>query len=196
MSRSTIKSAVLMFALFSLPAAAKEQHAKFFSVALKGGAGTYTGDLYNFSKWSPTWGLNFGFQFMNWLGLEVSYDGSRHQADLNAIGVSGLPDTAFWRHGGTALLKFSAPLGVFRPFAGLGFGVFSTTPTTDGSGLFQGDLYFEAPLAAGFEFPVGIVIFGVRGTYRFLLGTGFIRQGTASVNGGLVDVQGTFGFQF
>lgn len=201
MSRLATKSLVLMVALVSLPAvAADAPNPRFFSISLKGGAGTFTGDLNTFSKWSPTWGLGLGFQFTNWLGLEVSYDGSRHRADLSSVGVV-LPATAFWRNGGTAFLKFSAPLGVFRPFVGGGFGVFANTPTNSIDEVTtafrtQNDLYFEAPVGGGLEFSVGMVVFGVRGTYRFLVGTDFIQRGTQSVNGGFLDLQGTLGLQF
>ncbi len=183
---------VLAAVLVSSAAVAQEKTSKSgqVNVMVKGGVGSYTGDLGGLTDAGPSWGLVLNLQPTRVLGLEVGYDGSRNGVD--AFGT----DAALLRSGGTAMFKFGFPLlDRYRPVLGAGLGASYVSVQGDQSRLVDGDVMQEVPFAAGFEFNTQRVTAGVRATYRYLVNEGFARP-VGNPQGGMFDTSVTVGGRF
>jgi hypothetical protein len=163
---------------------------KDVNVFLKGGVGTYTGDLANLSDAGPSWGLTVNLQPLNILGVEVGYEGAR-----NRVNDLGSNETAVLRNGVSALVKVAPPfIESIKPFVGAGLGASYVGVTgANSAGLYRNDFMEEVPLAAGLEFNSRSLTAGVRATYRFLIDEGW--AGGAN-QGSLFDTTVTVGGRF
>lgn len=180
--------------LLVIGASASARERGDLNVAVKGGIGRFTGELDELSDSGPTWGALVNVQPWDVIGLELAYQGSRH--DLIDPRLLGSP--AVLRHGGDALLKLAPPfLERVKPFLGVGFGASYVTVTGETFGLYRGDTVEEVPFAAGLEFNAGPVTAGVRATYRALLDEEFAPGAPlGAAEGGLLDFGATLGGRF
>lgn len=163
---------------------------KYFSLFVKGGAGDYVGNLGNTTAWGPTYGVAFGVNPLSWLGFEIAYDGSRNETRTE------YGSNAYWRNGGSAMLKLSIPIPVVRPFIAGGFGLDYVSATGASGNNFANSLFPEVPVAAGLEVTVNSFLIGARATYHFMFNQGFATVNGGNVQGGMVDVQLTLGGRF
>ena len=165
------------------------------SLILKGGGSDYTGGIGRYTVIGATYGLAFSVEPLRWLGVEIGYDGSENQSDT--LRNPGVGRSTFYRNGASALLKFSAPLGNIRPFAGVGFGLgWVNISGSNNNGAFTNNFMGQVPVTVGIEVISRNWVAGVRATYWVLLNEGFIHAGSSTALGGLMDVQSTLGVRF
>ncbi len=193
MSRQNI--AVLGFVLtlaFAGTAAAEEEEPRRGSVNvfLRGGAGSYTGDLGDNVNVGPSWGLTLDLQPLRFVGFELSYEGARNTAKTELLDIS------FTRQGGSGLVKLLLPLfKAVKPFVGAGLGISNISIGGDLQGAFESDVVAELPVAVGFEVNSGALTAGARATYRLLLDENLGEQ-VDDPQGGFFDVVLTLGIRF
>jgi hypothetical protein len=197
-TRRMMAVAALGALLWSGIAAAKSVGSdnKLFGIYIKGGVGRYTSEYAPYTAYGPTYGAGIVIQPLSFLGIEIGYDGSHHMTQGSLFSL--LPEQpGVLRNGASALLKLTAPLGWFRPFVGVGFGLSWVQATGNGSGFIADRFMQDVPLAGGLEFAAGPVVFGARFTYRFIFNGDFIQDPCdTDVRGGLGDLQGTVAFRF
>ncbi|MFN7134419.1 MAG: hypothetical protein ACK4N5_20230 [Myxococcales bacterium] len=171
--------------------AAAESNRRYgdLNVMLKGGIGSFTGGLNEFTSAGPSWGAVLNLQPTRVLGFEVAYEGSHHA-------MPGLGNAALLRNGGSAMLKLGPPLiDRYRPFVATGLGASFVRPQGADAAIAESDLMQEVPLVAGFEFNTRRVTAGVRASYRYLVDEQFLRP-VGNPQGGMFDTSVTVGGRF
>lgn len=164
------------------------------NVFLRGGVGTYTGDISEHTASGPSWGVIVNVQPLNIIGIELGYDGSRNAlTDERLIG-----DANVLRSGASALFKLAPPfIERIKPFVGAGLGATFVSVQGETGDLYRNDLMQEVPLSAGVEFNSGALHAGVRGTYRLLVDEGFVDEAAPGAQqGGLLEGNLTLGARF
>jgi hypothetical protein len=192
--------AIAAATLVALPAFAQDSEARVydenqqsggitrdFSIALRGGLNTYTGDLADDTGVGASLGIQADSRPLPLLGLELGYEGARNP--FKNI------DGSLWRNNVSALAKVGPELGYsgnLRPFVGAGFGVSVLNPSGNAETIFDNDFVTEVPLAAGVDYNFGGVRAGARATYSILGGENLGRtENGNNVNIGL-NVGGAF----
>jgi opacity protein-like surface antigen len=165
------------------------------AVTIRGGVGTFTGDLNERTAAGPVWGASFRLDPSRPFGLELSYDGSMNDLEDARL----LSPARVQRHGVSALFKLGYPVtDTLRPYAGVGLGASLVSPSQVATPLYRSDLMEEIPLSAGIDFAWRRVTAGVRTTYRMLLDEDFADSASPDGNaqGGMLDATVNLGGRF
>ncbi len=162
-------------------------------IKLKGGLGTFTGDVGEYTSWGPSWGLAMGFDLpLGLIGIELAYEGSR-----NGLSDTRAPlSTGLLRNGATGIVKVSPlPLPIVNPFIGAGLGAdYVSIQGQETAARYQSGFALELPIAVGIELNLLLLTVGARATYHLFLTQQFAIP-TGGSRGNLFDVTATVGLK-
>lgn len=164
------------------------------NVFLKGGVGGFTGNLGDYTRSGPTYGVTLNVQPFNVIGFELAYDGGRMGISDERIG-----DASILMNGGSAMVKLGLPfIERVKPFVAGGVGASYVTVNGETGGLYDSDLIENVPVAAGIEFNTGGLTAGVRGTWRMIIDEDFANaaQPVGDPEGNMLEGQVTLGGRF
>jgi hypothetical protein len=142
-----------------------------FTAAVDAGVGAFGGQLLPREVYTGgTWGVRVGVDFFDWLGLEARYFGMANALYAPAVGAG----TAL-TNGGSAVLRWTAPIPWVQPYVLTGVGGYHTAvqqSTQSTAGVLRSQSYLVFPIGFGLNVPLGrYVAVGVESDYHVIVNT-------------------------